>query len=48
VPILRQKLARQNPSPFFAAMVELTDEFLRQDRNYLKILLNPQLEFLYR
>lgn len=48
VPVLHQKLARQNPPPFFGAMVELADEFLRQDRNYLKILLNPQLEYLYQ
>lgn len=39
LPLLREKLQRQGPLPFFAELVALTEEFVRADRDYLKLLL---------
>jgi DMSO reductase family type II enzyme chaperone len=36
LPVLRKKLQRQGPLPFFAELVALADEFVRGDRDYLK------------
>lgn len=46
VPILHQRLVAQKPSPFFATLVELADDFLRRDYSYLKALLNPYVQSL--
>ncbi len=37
LPVLREKLQRQEPLPFFAELVALADEFVRADRDYLKL-----------
>jgi len=39
LPVLREKLQRQGPLPFFAGLVALADEFVRADRDYLKLRL---------
>ncbi len=36
LPVLREKLQRQRPLPFFEELVALAGEFVRRDRDYLK------------
>jgi DMSO reductase family type II enzyme chaperone len=36
LPVLREKLQRQGPPPFFAELVALAEEFVHRDREYLK------------
>ena len=39
LPVLREKLQRQEPLPFFAELVALAEEFVRSDRDCLKLRL---------
>lgn len=41
VPVLRQKLAKCQPLPFFDGLVTWTADFLGRDRQYLKSVLSP-------
>ncbi|MGQ9572066.1 MAG: molecular chaperone TorD family protein [Dehalococcoidia bacterium] len=41
LPLLRQKLAKFEPLPFFDQLVTLADELIRRERSYLKSILKP-------
>jgi DMSO reductase family type II enzyme chaperone len=41
VPVLRQKLAKCQPLPFFDGLVAWTEDFLGRDRQYLKSVVSP-------